>query len=128
MRHDILADVLSAIRNGDAVGQREALTPASRMTKAVLLIMQQAGFIGDFELVDDRRGGKFRIALLGNVNGCGAIRPRSAVAADGYERWERRFLPAAGFGLLIVSTPQGVLPHAEAKARGIGGRLLAYVY
>lgn len=128
MRHDILADVLSAIKNGDAVGATTVLTPAARLAKSVLLIMQKAGFIGDFEFIDDRRGGKFSIALRGAVNSCGAIRPRFAVSKDAWTKWEKRFLPAAGVGLLIVSTSQGVLTHTEAKRRGLGGKLLAYVY
>lgn len=128
MRHDILSDVLSAIKNGDKVGKTETIAPASKMVKNVLLILQKGGFIGNFEFIDDGRGGKFRISLTGSVNSCGAIRPRFAVAKDEYEKWERRFLPAAGIGLLIVSTAAGVKTHIEAKEQGIGGRLLAYVY
>jgi len=45
-----------------------------------------------------------------------------------YEKWEKRFLPAFDFGLLIVSTSQGVMTHKEAREKGIGGRLIAYVY
>lgn len=128
MRHDLLSDVLSAIKNGDVVGKRETVTPASSMVKSVLLILQRNGYIGDFEFIDDKRGGRFRIGLTGNVNACGAVRPRFAVTKGEYEKWERRFLPASGFGLLIVSTSQGVLPHTEAKEKGMGGKLLAYIY
>lgn len=128
MQHDILADVLSAIKNGDFVGSRSALTPASGMVREVLRILQAAGYIGEFELVDDRRGGKFRVSLLGAVNRCGVIRPRFAVKAGGYGKWERRYLPAAGFGLLVVSTSSGVMNHTDAVAKRLGGKLLAYVY
>ena len=128
MRHDLLSDVLSAIKNGDGVGARNAITPVSRMVRDVLRLLQSSGYIGEFELIDDRRGGKFRIMLKGTVNNCGAIRPRFSVKADGYEKWERRYLPAAGFGLLIVSTPNGIMTHTDAKTKKIGGKLLAYVY
>lgn len=128
MRHDLLSDVLSAIKNGDRVGATEAVVPSSGMVREVLRILQTYGYIGEFELIDDRRGGKFRIALLGNVNNCGAIRPRFSVKADGYEKWERRYLPAAGFGLLIVSTSDGIMSHLDAKQKRIGGKLLVYVY
>lgn len=128
MRHDLLSDVMSAIKNGDKVGRTETVTPASRLVKEVLLILQKHGYIGNFEFVDDGRGGKFRIGLVGRVNNCGAIRPRFAVTKDEYEKWERRFLPASGVGLLMVSTGGGVVTHTEAKERGAGGRLLAYVY
>lgn len=124
----MLADVMSAIKNGDFVGKRTALTPASATVREVLRIFQSAGYIGEFELIDDRRGGKFKISLLGAVNNCGVIKPRFAVKADEYEKWERRYLPASGFGLLIVSTSKGIMTHNDARAKHIGGKLLAYVY
>lgn len=128
MRHDLLSDVLSAIKNGDRVGKKETITPASKLVKEVLLLIQKHGFIGEFEYIDDKRGGKFKIKLLGKINNCGSIRPRFPVKKNNYEKYERRFLPAAGFGIIIVSTPQGIKTHDEAKEKGIGGKLLAYVY
>ena len=128
MRHDMLSDVLSAIRNGDDVGAKTVLTGASGLITDVLKVMQKNGFVGSFEYIDNGRGGKYKVYLLGNVNGCGAIRPRFAVNAGGYEKYEKRFLPAAGFGMLIVSTSKGVMSQEEAREQGIGGKLLAFVY
>jgi small subunit ribosomal protein S8 len=128
MRHDLLSDMLSAIKVGDRYGKTETLIPASKMLKDVLIILQKNGYIGDFEYVDDGRGGKFKVMLIGSVNNCGTIRPRFAVSKSGYEKYERRFLPASGVGLLIVSTPSGVKTHREAAEQKTGGKLLAYVY
>jgi small subunit ribosomal protein S8 len=128
MRHDLISDVLSAIQNGDKVGKKETVSPASELVKSVLQVLQKNGFVGNFELVDDGRGGKFRISLTGKINRCGAVRPRFSVSKDEWEMWERRFLPAAGFGLLIVSTSNGVMTHEEAKKHGVGGKLLGFVY
>lgn len=128
MRHDLLSDVLSTMKNGDRFGKRETIVPASNLVKDVLLLIQKHGFIGNFEYIDDGRGGKFKIELIGKINGSGSIRPRFAVKKDEYERWERRFLPAAGIGFLIISTPKGVLTHVDAKKSGIGGKLLCYIY
>ena len=47
---------------------------------------------------------------------------------DEFEKFEKRYLPAKNFGILIVTTPEGIMTHNEAKERGIGGRLLAYMY
>jgi len=44
------------------------------------------------------------------------------------EGWENRYLPAKGFGLLIISTSQGVMSHEQARRAGIGGELLGFVY
>jgi len=128
MRHYLISDVLSAIQNGDKVGKKETVSPASELVKSVLQVLQKNGFVGNFELVDDGRGGKFRISLTGKINRCGAVRPRFSVSKDEWEMWERRFLPAAGFGLLIVSTSNGVMTHEEAKKHGVGGKLLGFVY
>ena len=128
MRHDLLSDVLSAIKNGENHGKTETVTPSSKLVKNVLLLLQKHEYIGDFEYVDDNRGGKFKVTLLGKINDCNAIRPRFTVKKDDYEKYEKRFLPAVGMGLIIVSTPQGVMTHIEAKEKEIGGSLLAFVY
>ncbi len=126
---DPLANTLSKIENYERARKREVIVaPVSKLISEVLRIMQGEGFIGEFEFIDDGRGGKFRVVLQGKINGCGVIKPRYAVKRDGYEQWEKRYLPAAGFGLLLVSTQRGVISHRQAEEQGLGGRLLAYVY
>ena len=75
-----------------------------------------------------KRQGQFKVELEGNINKCGVIKPRHAVKKDEFEKFEKRYLPAKNFGILIVTTPEGIMTHYEAKERGIGGRLLAYMY
>lgn len=129
MLMDPLADALSKIKNYENVGKREVVVePASKLVADVLRVAQREGFIGEFEFIDDGKAGKFRISLLGKINNCGVVRPRHAVKRDGYEKWEKRYLPAAGFGALVVSTPKGIMTHAQAEEQGMGGRLLAYIY
>jgi small subunit ribosomal protein S8 len=129
MLMDPLANALSIIKNCENARKREAvIAPASKLIGNVLRVMQQEGFIGKFEFVDDGRAGKFRVQLLGKINNCGVVKPRFAVKRDQYEKWEKRFLPAVGFGILIVSTQKGVMAHAMAIEQGMGGRLIAYVY
>ena len=59
---------------------------------------------------------------------CGAIKPNFSVKKDGFEKFEKRYLPAKDFGVLIVSTSQGIMTHVEAKEKKLGGKLIAYVY
>ena len=47
---------------------------------------------------------------------------------DNYEKYKRRFLPASGFGIMIVSTTKGMMTHRESEKQNLGGRLIAYVY
>ena len=128
MKHDLISDVLSSIKNGDKYGKKYVVTPSSRVVKNVLLILQSHNYIGDFEFIDDKKGGKFKIQLLGKVNDCNSIRPRYYVRKDEYEKYEKRLLPAVGFGFLIVSTTKGVMIHSDAKEKKLGGVLLGYIY
>lgn len=102
--------------------------PASKLGSAVLRSMQKNKYIGEFEFIDDGIAGKFKIQLLGRINRCGVISPRYSVKKNEFIRWERQFLPAVGVGILIVSTPDGVMSHIEAQEKGVGGRLVGYVY
>jgi len=126
---DPLADALSSIINREMIGRKEVLLkPASKIIANTLKIMQQSGYIGEFEYIDDGRAGKFKVQLLGRINKCGVIKPRYPVKYRDFEKWEKEFLPSRDFGILIVTTPQGIMSHIEAKKRKIGGRLVAYVY
>ncbi|MEM2925263.1 MAG: 30S ribosomal protein S8 [Methanocellales archaeon] len=126
---DPLSDALSVIKNAESVGKSECIIrPASKLIGNVLKIMKEHGYIAEFEFIDDGKAGIFKVKLQGRINKCGAIRPRFSVGKAEFEKWEKRFLPARDFGLLVVSTSQGVMSHLEARERGIGGRLLAYVY
>ncbi|HEW89737.1 MAG TPA: 30S ribosomal protein S8 [Candidatus Bathyarchaeota archaeon] len=126
---DPVANGLTVIKNAEMVRKKEVvICPASKLLGAVLKVMQKHGYIGEFEYIDDGRAGKFRVQLLGRINKCGAIKPRFPVRKDEFEEWEKRYLPARDIGILVVSTPQGVMSHHEAKKLGIGGRLIAYVY
>ena len=128
MRHDLLSDVLSAIKNGDNFWKRVTVTSFSKLVKDVLLILQKHGYIGDFEYMDDKKGGKVKVQLLGKINNCSSIKPRFYVKKDEYGKWEKRYLPAIGLGFLIISTSQGILTHDIAREKGLGGTLIAYVY
>lgn len=125
----VLANLFTSLQNAEMRNKKECIViPASKLASEVLRVLQQRRYIGEFEFIDDGVGGKLRIQLLGRINKCGAITPRFPVKRDDIVDWEHRFLPAVGVGLLIVSTPNGVMSHAEAQNAGVGGRLLGYVY
>ncbi len=129
MMMDTLANAMAVIKNAESVGKRECVIyPVSKLVAAVLNIMRSHGYIESFEYVNDGRGGKFVVKLLGRINDCGVIKPRFPVKKNAFDQWERMYLPSRDIGILIISTPQGVMSHREAKEKGIGGVLLAYVY
>ncbi|HEY4673045.1 MAG TPA: 30S ribosomal protein S8 [Nitrososphaerales archaeon] len=126
---NILANLFSAMYNNEMRNKKECLVvPSSNLAAKVLRTMQASKYIGEFETIDDAIGGKIRIQLLGRINRCGVISPRFAVKVKEFGKWERQYLPAVGIGVLIVSTPQGVMSHKEAQEKQVGGRLIGYVY
>ena len=129
MQQDPLNDAMSVIKNAERVGKGECvIRPSSKLIGRVLKVMQEAGYIRQFEFVDDGRSGMFRVNLAGQINDCGVIRPRYSVKKGDREKFEARYPPAQDFGVLILTTTRGVLTHTQAKQGGVGGKLLAFVY
>lgn len=128
MLQDPLADALSTIKNAERNGKKECVTRASKVIKSILKVMQDHGYIGSFEFIDDGRSGKFKIELKGNIIDCNVIKPRFSVKVDEFEKYEKRYLPGREFGLVLLSTSKGIIDHKKAKELHTGGKLLAYVY
>jgi small subunit ribosomal protein S8 len=127
--NDPLSNVLSQINAYEKVGRKELITKSnSKIIKQVLTLMQEHKYLGGFEEIKDSKGDLLKIHLIGTINKTGVIKPRFSVQKDTYEKFEKRFLPAKDFGILIVSTPQGMITHIEAKKKGMGGRLISYCY
>ncbi|MCD6244502.1 MAG: 30S ribosomal protein S8 [Candidatus Korarchaeota archaeon] len=128
-RLDPLADAMSALTNASRVGKRETvINVASKLIGRILRILQEEGYIEEFEYIDDGRAGKYKVRLKGRINKAGVIKPRFSVKKDEYLHWEKMYLPAENVGVIVVSTNQGVMSHKEAKKKGLGGVLLAYCY
>lgn len=129
MANDPLSDALNTIKTHKMVGQNKCtVKPASKLIREVLNLFQTNSYIGEFEYVDDGKSGFFVLKELGAINSCGVVKPRFNVKASEWAKWEQRFIPSRGYGMLVVSTSQGVMTNSEAKKRRIGGRLIAYIY
>ncbi len=127
--NDPLSNVLSNIYNAEKRGKRECrVTPSSKLAGAVLTILKDNNYISDFKEVKDARSNYLVIGLQGSINRCGVIKPRFSVTKQKYEMFEKRYLLAKDFGIIVVSTPKGIMTHHKAKEMGLGGRLIAYCY
>ena len=125
----MLTNALVMIKNAEARGHREVIIwPSSKLVGNVLRVMQRYGYVGEIEFIEDGRGGKFKVQLLGKINDVGAIKPRFNAKASELRTWEEKYLPARNVGILILSTSKGVLSHLEARQVNVGGVLIAYVY
>ena len=124
-----LTKAMVEIKNAQLAGKSEAvLKPSSRLLQGVLDVMKNEEYIRGYEFLDDFRGGILVVSLNGRINDCGVISPRFAVKYDELEKFEARYLPARNFGKLIITTVEGILSNEGARAKGGGGRLLAFVY
>lgn len=129
MQHDTLSDAFAAINNATRIGKDTAtIEPATDLVKNVLMQLQKEGYVGVFELVEDGKGGKFKVEIGGNINECQPVKPNFFVKAEEYTKWSKRYLPARNFGHLIVTTPKGVMTHEKAQEEHVGGKLLGYIY
>ena len=127
--NDPLANMFSQVINCEKTGKEFCtIKPASKIMKKVLDIMREKMYVGSYEEIEDGKGGFLKINLLGKINKCGVIKPRFAVKIEGIEKFEKRFLPAKNFGILILSTNQGIMTNQEMMKKKIGGRLLGYCY
>ena len=125
MQNDPLNDAMSVMKNAAENGHIE---PSSKLIGRVLKVMQDNGYINQFEYIEDGKAGKFRVMMKGAINNCGVIKPRYSVKAIDLEKFEARYLPAQDFGVLILTTTAGVITQSSAKELGVGGKLLAFVY
>lgn len=124
-----LANVLSAINNGEKVSHKNLeLRNNSKVIRTVLDILKDQGYVASYDVVEDGKGGVLNVVLAGTINKVGVITPNFPVKKSDYQTFEKRYLPARDFGIIVVSTSQGMMTHTQAKELGIGGRLIAYCY
>ena len=126
---NVLANLFTTLYNTEERKKGDCIIlPTSKLATKVLTVLKSQGYIGEFEHVNDNRGGKFKIQLLAKITKCGAVTPRFKVKKDEYRKWEEQFLPSYNRGMLLVTTNQGVMSHHEAANKGLGGFLIGYVY
>ena len=127
--NNVLANLFTTLFNTEDRRKGNCVVvPTSKLGLEVLQTLKNEGYIGEFERIEDKRGGKFKIQLLAKITKCGVITPRFKVKKDEYNTWEQQFLPSYNRGMLLVTTNQGVMSHKEAANKGIGGFLIGYVY
>ncbi len=124
-----LAAVLSRIGNAERVGKREFTTRVvSKAVTQVLAIMKEEGFISGFSEEQDSKGKLLTVTLSGRLNKTGVITPNFNVGTDEFVSFEKRYLPAKDFGVLILTTNKGIITHKKAKEANVGGKLIAFAY
>jgi small subunit ribosomal protein S8 len=128
---DPVADLLTRIRNANIAQKDELVTPVSKLSEAILRILEREGYIEGFEREGEGVHEAFRIRLKYGQRKRRTITGLRRVSTPGRRFYRGRDkLPRVmgGLGIAIVSTSQGVMTDREAARKGIGGEVLAYVW
>ncbi len=126
---DPIADLLTRIRNGQKAGKSHVSVPASRIKEAILAVLKDEGFVGEYrsESVD---GKPALVVELRYFDGKPVIETLQRVSKPGRRIFRGKDeLPRVigGLGVAIVSTSGGVMSDREARAKGQGGEVLCVV-
>ncbi|WP_419814090.1 30S ribosomal protein S8 [Glacieibacterium sp.] len=128
---DPLGDMLTRIRNGQQARKDSVLTPASKLRARVLDVLQREGYIRGYSDAPDGSATAILRIDLKYFEGQPAIQHVARVSKPG----RRVYSGAAeiprvrnGLGIMIVSTPKGVLSDAEAREQNVGGEVLCQVF
>jgi small subunit ribosomal protein S8 len=131
MMNDPIGDMLTRIRNAQGRGKGHVQTPASKLRQWVLDVLKDEGYIRGYEAVTTDEGhNELRIELK-YFDGTPVIREIKRVSKPGRRVYMgARDLPSVrqGLGVAIVSTPQGVMSDARARAANVGGEVLCTVF
>jgi small subunit ribosomal protein S8 len=129
---DQIADLLTRIRNGHGAKQLSVHIPASGTKRRILDLMQEEGFIGGYEEVDQGNNKKsLKVQLRYNSRGEPVIREMKRLSKPG-RRWyvSKNDIPRdrGGLGVVVVSTSKGLLTDSKARQEGLGGELICSIF
>jgi small subunit ribosomal protein S8 len=130
MMTDPIADMLARIRNAAQARHRRVDMPISKLKAEIARILKENHFIHDYKLLDDGAHGQLRVYLK-YYQEKPVIRNLRRVSKPGLRKYAgARELPRVrgGLGIAIVSTSQGVMTDKEARAKKVGGEVLALVW
>ncbi|MCZ2259260.1 30S ribosomal protein S8 [Sporosarcina sp. G11-34] len=128
---DPIADMLTRIRNANMVRHEKLEVPASNMKKEIAEILKREGFVRDVEYVKDSKQGIIRIFLKYGQNNERVITGLKRISKPGLRVYAAtNEVPKVlnGLGIALVSTSQGVLTDKDARAKQVGGEVVAYVW
>ena len=128
---DVIADMLTRIRNANNAKHQTVDIPASNMKKAIAEILVAEGYVKSYNVVDDGKQGVIRITLKYLPGKQKVIRGIRRVSKPGlriYASCEDRPSVMNGLGIAIVSTSKGIMTGKKARSLNVGGEVLAFVW
>ena len=131
MNADPIADMLTRIRNANALRYEEVSMPSSKAKEGIAKILKEQGFINDcrIEIVEGRK--TLTLTLKYSASGERVISGLKRISKPGLRVYkEADALPKVlnGLGIAIVSTSRGIMTDKEARKEHVGGEVIAFVW
>ncbi len=128
---DPIADMLTRIRNAQAVNKVEVEMPASKKKASILKVLKDEGYIADYQVVEGEKISEKKINVsLKYYQGQPVIESIQRVSKPGLRVYcNKNNMPKvlAGLGVAIISTSKGMMPDRQARAEGIGGEVICTI-
>lgn len=128
---DIIADLLTRIRNANTAKHDSVEIPASNMKKAICQILLDEGYIKNFTVTEDGKQGLIKVVLKYGEGKTPVISGLKRVSKPGlriYSDVENMPKVMKGLGIAIISTSKGIMTDREARKEHVGGEVLAYIW
>ena len=128
---DVVADMLTRIRNANSAKHETVEIPASNLKKAIAQILLDEGYIKAFEIIEDNKQGVIKVTLKYGENKQRLIQGLRRVSKPGLRIYAAsQDLPRVknGLGIAIISTSKGLMTDKVARKQNIGGEVLAFVW
>ena len=128
---DIIADLLTRIRNANTAKHDSVEIPASNMKKAICQFLLDEGYIKNFTVTEDGKQGMIKVVLKYGEGKTPVISGLKRVSKPGlriYSDVENMPKVMKGLGIAIISTSKGIMTDREARKEHVGGEVLAYIW
>ena len=127
---DVIADMLTRIRNANDAKHETVDIPASNMKRAIAEILLSEGYIKSYQIIEDGKQGVIRITLkyVGKQKVIHGLRRVSKPGLRIYSNCEDMPKVMNGLGIAIVSTSKGIMTDRQARTENVGGEVLAFVW
>ena len=127
---DVIADMLTRIRNANDAKHETVDIPASNMKRAIAEILLSEGYIKGYQIIEDGKQGVIRVTLkyVGKQKVIHGLRRVSKPGLRIYSNCEDMPKVMNGLGIAIVSTSKGIMTDKRARRENVGGEILAFVW
>lgn len=127
---DVIADMLTRIRNANSAKHESVEIPASNMKKAIADILVNEGYIKGYQIIDDNKQGIIKVTLkyVGKQKAITGLKRVSKPGLRVYANCEDMPKVMNGLGIAIVSTSKGIMTDKKARKENVGGEVLAFVW